>query len=61
MQIQATNSLEENEVTFNVRIEKADENANCIRIEKVSGDKMRFFEIFNELKEKLTELNAIIN
>ena len=50
----------EEDTAINVRIEKADEGVNCIKIEKVAGDKMEFLGIFNEIRDMLTEAKMIL-
>lgn len=49
----------EDKVRLNVRIERADENVRCIRLEKVAGNKMDFLAIFSEIKNYLGEEELI--
>lgn len=53
--MQACHPVREDKVVLNVRLEEANENVRCIRLEKVSGNKMDFLEIFKDLKHFLAE------
>jgi len=37
-----------------------DEGVNCIRLEKVEGNKMDFFDIFKEIQGYLQDANMIL-
>jgi len=37
-----------------------DEHANCIRLEKIKGNKMDFYDIFKEIQGYLQDANMIV-
>lgn len=51
--LQVHSSVKGAEVVSNIIVEKVDENVRCIRMEKVSGDRIEFLRVFTELKEEL--------
>eukprot|EP00826_Nyctotherus_ovalis_P000458 TRINITY_DN0_c529_g1_i2.p1 TRINITY_DN0_c529_g1~~TRINITY_DN0_c529_g1_i2.p1 ORF type:complete len:219 (-),score=90.41 TRINITY_DN0_c529_g1_i2:37-693(-) len=58
--IQAHCTTNEAEVLLNVRVERADENVRCVRVEKVCGARMEFLTIFNEITNFLAEAQMLI-
>ena len=54
------NTPDWHDVEVMVRMERADENASCIKLEKISGDKMEFLQIFDTFKLFLTAAHWII-
>jgi hypothetical protein len=45
---------------LSMKIEKADENANCVRIQRLLGSKMEFLRIFMLLKDILLSTDTIL-
>jgi len=48
------------EMVMNIKMEKADENVKCVRVEKVCGERMEFLKVFEEMKKYLTEAEMLI-
>lgn len=45
---------------LSLKIEKADENANCIRVHRLLGSKMEFLRLFMLFKDVLTAGDLIL-
>lgn len=58
--IKAKCLMNEDETTVNIKVEKIDENVNCIRVSRVDGNKMAFLDLYNELKVFLSEVEMIV-
>ena len=52
------NSLDN--MKIKVKIEQMEENIYCIKVEKLTGNKMDFLSIFNEIKLYLNESHMIL-
>jgi len=52
--------MEGGDSTIEVKIEKVNDKVNCIRFQKVQGDKLTFLDLFNELKDDLIERDIIL-
>ena len=58
--MQGTFMTSEERLVVCLRIESASPEVNCIRVERVAGDKMDFLQTFNELRDVLIDMDAII-
>ena len=45
---------------LDVRIEKVEEEVNCVRVQRVEGSKLEFLRIFNGLRDTLIENELLI-
>ena len=54
------NSFNWHDLDVQVRLEKADENALCIKLEKIVGDKMEFLDFFDKVRLYLIAANCIL-
>jgi hypothetical protein len=48
------------DTVISMKIEKADENANCIRVQRLFGSKMEYLRIFMLLKDTLLSADMIL-
>ena len=58
--VKACFSSYDEKLVVNVRVEEADKNVYCVKVEKAMGSKMDFFEVFNEIKGYMNDKRMVL-
>lgn len=58
--LKAKCTIQGDQTIVSAKVEQVEDGVNCLRLQKVEGNKMDFFEIFNEIQTHLEEANMIL-